>query len=152
MDNIRLPQIKLPQTTQEIALWFEEAMRTGRKLPPVGPRGYVTLWPEFKRTVGDEKHFFPPTGAAIDRMLECTRWLEWIDAEDRGLIWQRAKREPWKEICAALGCDRTTAWRRLNSALRVILEHLERRQGKASSLDRELLETLAIESPAVSPG
>jgi hypothetical protein len=146
MDNIRLPQMKLPQTTQEIALWFEEAVRTGRKLPPVGPRGYVTLWPEFKRIVGDEKHFFPPTGAAIDRMVECTRWLEWIDAEDRRLIWQRAKREPWKEICAGLGCDRTTAWRRLNAALRVILEQLEQRQGKASTLDREILAAVAQHS------
>ena len=78
MENIRLKKMKLPASTQEIAAWFEEAVRTGRKLPPVGPRGYVSLWPEFKRQVGDEKVFFPPTGAAIDRMMECIRWLEWI--------------------------------------------------------------------------
>ena len=143
MDNIRLPKMKLPQTTQEIASWFEEALRTARKLPPVGPRGYVTLWPEFKRQAGDEKHFFPPTGAAIDRMMETTRWLEWVSAEERWLIWARAKREPWKEICAQLGCDRTTAWRRLNGVLLIILETIEIKQGKASSLDRQIAEVVA---------
>jgi hypothetical protein len=143
MENIRLPQMKLPQTTQEIAAWFEEAVRTARKLPPVGPRGYVTLWPEFKRQAGDEKHFFPPTGAAIDRMMACTRWLEWVSADERQLIWLRAKREPWKEICAKLGCDRTTAWRRFQSALSVILEQLETKQGRASTLDREIAEAVA---------
>jgi len=144
MQNIQLPKMKLPQTKQEISLWFEEAVRTGRKLPPVGPRGYVSLWPEFKRVVGDEKHFFPPTGAAIDRMIETTLWMQWLNAEERQLIWRRAKREPWKQICAQLGCDRTTAWRRHTTALRIVLEQLESKQGKASTLDREIAEAVAM--------
>jgi hypothetical protein len=140
MQNIRLPTLKLPTTTKEIAAWYEQALSTGRKLPPVGPRGHVTLWPAFKRHAGNVKSFLPPSGAALDRMMECLRWLEWITEEERHLIWARAKREPWKDICARMGCDRTTAWRRLNAIFKVILEHLEAKQGVASSLDRELRE------------
>ncbi len=56
---------------------------------------------------------------------------------------ERAKREPWKEIWVQTGCDRTTAWRRLNGALLIILENIEIKQGKPSTLDAELYEALA---------
>ena len=156
MNNLKITaKMRLPTTTKEVAAWFEDAVRVGRKLPPAGPRGYVTLWPEFKRLPNeryaedDKKPFFAPTGAAIDRMIICSRWLEWISEDERHLIWFRAKREPWKDVCAAMGCDRTTAWRRLNAAFSQILEHLEAAQNLPSTLDREL-KTLIDQSSFVS--
>ena len=49
---------------------------------------------------------------AIDRMLETMQWVLWLEVEQRHLVWMRAERYRWKEICCRFGCDRTTAWRR----------------------------------------
>lgn len=66
---------------------------------------------------------FPPDPAAIDRMLETMRWVQWLEEEQRHLVWMRAQRYPRKEVCCRFGCDRTTAdrttaWRRWQMALR----------------------------------
>jgi hypothetical protein len=42
--------------------------------------------------------------------------------EQRHLLWKRASHEPWKDICAWMGCDRTTtAWRRWNGAMGAVV-------------------------------
>ena len=45
-------------------------------------------------------------------MLESMRWMQWLEVEQRHLVWMRAKHYEWKFICRRLGRDRTTAWRR----------------------------------------
>jgi hypothetical protein len=65
--------------------------------------------------------FFPPSGAAIDRMLACFEWVSALEEDQRHLLWKRANHEPWKAICAWIGCDRTTAWRRWNGALEAVM-------------------------------
>lgn len=120
-------KIRLPATTKELAAILEEASRTARKLPPAGPRGYASIWPQIPRSASekfaadDKPVFFPPSGAAIDRMLACFEWVSKLDEDQRHLLWKRASHEPWKEICAWMGCDRTTAWRRWNGALGAVL-------------------------------
>ena len=69
----------------------------------------------------DRPVILPPSGAAIDRMLACFEWVSALDEEQRHLLWKRASHEPWKDICAWMGCDRTTAWRRWNGALEAVL-------------------------------
>jgi len=45
-------------------------------------------------------------------MLETMRWVLWLEEEERHLVWIRAERRRWRDICERFGCDRTTAWRR----------------------------------------
>jgi hypothetical protein len=120
-------KIRMPATTKELAAMLEEASRTARKLPPAGPRGYASIWPQIPRSASerfatdDRPVFFPPSGAAIDRMLACFEWVSALEEGQRHLLWKRASHEPWKDICAWMGCDRTTAWRRWNGALEAVL-------------------------------
>jgi DNA-directed RNA polymerase specialized sigma24 family protein len=87
-------------------------------------QGYFNTWPAFVRKeweafAADEKVYrpFPPSPEAVDRMLETMRWVQWLEVEQRHLIWMRAKEYEWKDICRRFGCDRTTAWRRWQRAL-----------------------------------
>ena len=72
-------------TTQEVSHRFDEAARTARKLPSAKVQGYFNCWPDFNRLAtenlgAEPPHYrFPPEPAAIDRMLETTRWLLWLD-------------------------------------------------------------------------
>jgi hypothetical protein len=61
---------------------------------------------------------------AIDRMLETMQWVLWLEVEQRHLVWMRAERYRWKEICCRFGCDRTTAWRRWQAALTIVVSQL----------------------------
>lgn len=114
-------------TIEDVAARFAEAAETGRRLPPVRVQGYFNVWPAFVRKEWEsfsakdyEYRPLPPTPEAIDRMLETMRWVQWLEEEQRRLVWMRAKQFEWKEICRRFGCDRTTAWRRWQKALGIV--------------------------------
>jgi hypothetical protein len=115
-----------------VAARFSEAIETARKLPPVRVQGYTSRWPSLVReewetlaTDDDRPLRFPPSPQAIDRMLETMRWVQWLeDVEVRKLVWMRAKRYAWHQIGKRFGCDRTTAWRRWQAAMHVIVDQL----------------------------
>ena len=117
-------------TADDVADHFEEAFRTLRKLPAVKARGYVSAWPDIVRTTREVARMDPipmrvyPSAAAITRLEQTFDWVLWIDEAERKLIWSRAGRVPWKQICWELGCDRTTAWRRWQLALTKISSRL----------------------------
>ena len=120
-----------PWTIEGVAARFEEAASTGRRLPPVRVQGYFNCWPaivrkEWESFSADEKVYrpFPPTPDAIDRMLETMRWVQWLEVEQRHLVWMRAKRYGWREIGIRFACDRSTAWRRWQMALAKVALHL----------------------------
>ena len=121
---------RTPWTIDDVAARFEEAASTGRRLPPVRVQGYFNCWPEIKRmpweNIGEEPtvYHFPPDPASIERMLETMRWVQWLEVEQRHLIWMRAKHYEWKFICRRFGCERTTAWRRWQRALQIVVERL----------------------------
>jgi hypothetical protein len=104
-------------------------------------QGYFNCWPAIKRmpweNLGAEPRVyrFPPDPAAIDRMLETMRWVQWLEEEQRHLVWMRAQRYPWKDICCRFACDRTTAWRRWQTALELVAVHLrmEKKTGAAGN-------------------
>jgi hypothetical protein len=50
-------------------------------------------------------------------MLETMRWVQWLEVEQRHLVWMRAKRYGWRDITIRFACDRTTAWRHWQRAL-----------------------------------
>lgn len=114
-------------TKEQIAERFEAAVRTLRKLPPVRVRGYISSWPEIiytKREIAmmDQKpKRWPPTPQAISEMEETCKWVSLLDqVDDRKIIWYRASRLPWKEICIKLGVARSTAnWRWQNAILTI---------------------------------
>ncbi|CDM23060.1 hypothetical protein BN940_02921 [Castellaniella defragrans 65Phen] len=57
-------------------------------------------------------------------MLEASRWMVWLEIEQRHLVWMRAKGYPWQAIAKRFGCDRSTAWRRWQRALECIALNL----------------------------
>ncbi|MCL7466071.1 DUF6362 family protein [Phaeovulum sp. NW3] len=117
-------------TTDDVADHFQEAFRTLRKLPPVKARGYFSAWPAVMRTPREIAAMEPepmrvwPSAAAITRLEQTFDWVLWIGEDERKLVWSRAARVPWKQICAEQGCDRTTAWRRWQLALTKIAARL----------------------------
>ena len=54
-------------------------------------------------------------------------WLRWLELDDAKLVWMRAERARWREICHLFGIARSTANRRYDYALTVIVWRLERR-------------------------
>ncbi len=115
-------------TEQHIEERIKEAVRTLRRLPDEKVMGFVSLWPPIRRDAVEilnmEKmplRLGPPMSDEIDRMEEVLFvWLKWLEPEVRRLVWLRAEKVRWKNICERLGCDRTTAWRRYKLALTLI--------------------------------
>ena len=114
-------------TKEQVAERFEAAVRTLRRLPPVRVRGYISSWPEIiytKREIAmmDQKpKRWPPTAEAISEIEETCKWINLLtEIDDRKIIWYRASRLPWKEICIKLGVARSTAnWRWQNAILTI---------------------------------
>ena len=117
-------------TADDVADHFEEAFRTLRNLPPEKVQGYFNAWPQIVRSEKEILAMEPqpmrvwPSTAAITRLEQTFDWVLWIDEAERKLIWSRAARVPWKQICWELGCDRTTAWRKHKLALTKIASRL----------------------------
>ncbi len=118
-------------TIEDVAVRFEEAAATARRLPPVRVQGYFSVWPafvqrEWEAFAADEKVHrpLPPSPEAIERMLEAMRWVEQLEVEQRHLVWMRAKHYGWREITIRFACNRTTAWRRWQTALEIVAKHL----------------------------
>ena len=114
-------------TIDAVAARFHEAVITARRLPPVRVQGHFNTWPQIVRqpweVLGAEDQGyrpFPPTPEAIDRMLEAMHWVQWLEVEQRHLVWMRADNYRWREITRRFGCDRTTAWRRWQRALELV--------------------------------
>jgi len=117
--------------TDTVAARLEEAANTGRRLPPVRVQGYYTVWPvcvrqEWETLAADEKVYrpFPPSPKDIDRMLEVMRWVQWLEVEQRHLVWMRAKRYGWREIGIRFACCTKTAQRHWQKSLQTLADHL----------------------------
>lgn len=132
-------------TIEDVAARFQEAVHTSRRLPRVRVQGYFNVWPMFARQEWEamscediELRPLPPSPEAIERMLEAMRWVQWLEEEQRHLVWMRAKEYEWKDVCRRFGCDRTTAWRRWQRALHVVAANLNQhsplRAGRRASV------------------
>ena len=118
-------------TMDAVAARFAEAAETARRLPPVRVQGYFNSWSMLAFQVPDRYpdpqricRPMPPSPAAIDQMLEVMRWVQWLDPESRHIVWMRADRCEWQQICRKVGCDRTTAWRKWKRGLMTLSAHL----------------------------
>jgi hypothetical protein len=110
-------------TADEVAARFADAAETAHKLPRVRPGGYFNPWMtlamQMPERYPDPERLYrpmPPSPQAVDRMLETMRWVQWLEVEQRHLVWMRANRYEWQQIGRRFACDRNTAarrWRRL---------------------------------------
>ena len=117
--------------TDTVAARLEEAANTGRRLPTVRVQGYYSVWPVFVRQewetlAADEKVYrpFPPSPKDIDRMLEVMRWVQWLEVEQRHLVWMRSNRYRWEQIGRRFACAARTAQRRFDAAIHLVTLHL----------------------------
>lgn len=127
---------------EQVAARFEEAADTAERLPAMRSLSYFNIWPiilrEHRESWVDELDVrFPPSPEAVERMVETNRWALWLEEEQRHLIWMRAQRCKWKEICARFGCERSTARRRWERALKVVVERLNDQQTVDSEVEGE---------------
>lgn len=116
-------------TVDDLAARFAEAAKTARRLPRVGVQGYFNVWPAIIRqqweTLSNEEpemRPIPPSPEAIERMMQTMRWVQWLEVDDRHLVWMRAKDVPWNRIARRFGCNRVTAWRRWTKALQIVAD------------------------------
>ncbi len=65
-----------------------------------------------------------PSAAAISRMEECFDWLMLIDTQDARIVWLRADRMRWRQVCIRAGLVRSNAWRHWAAALLTIAKKL----------------------------
>ena len=116
---------------QPLANRYREAWQTARRVPTGDHLGHSGYWPEiipnrWEVYRGEEKPIKrqPPPPDAVDRMIECMRWLRWLDDDERKLIWLRAADTPWRKISQQTGLPRTTAQRHWKQILAKIGVHL----------------------------
>lgn len=120
-------------TMDDVAARFAEAAETARRLPRVRVQGYFNVWPEFKRepweVIGapeDRYRPLPPSPEAIERMLETMRWVQWLEVEQRHLVWMRSNRYRWEQIGRRFACAARTAQRRYDAAIHLVALHLNK--------------------------
>ena len=108
-----------------------DAAHTAYRLPPVRVQGYNNPWMSLamqtpSRYPDTERVYRPmsPSPEAIERMLETMKWVQWLEIDQRHLVWMRAKRYGWHQIGRRFACDRTTAWRRWQRALQTVADQL----------------------------
>ena len=118
-------------TIDAVAARFAEAAQTARRLPAVRVQGYFNVWPTIVRqqweTLSHEPmpmRPIPPSPEAIERMEEVMRWVQWLEVDDRHLVWMRAKDVAWNRVARRFGCNRATAWRCWRRALDAIVARL----------------------------
>lgn len=119
-------------TAKDVALHFEEAIYTLKKLPPVRVQGYFNAWPDMRYSPQEiiqmevKPMRLQATAQAISRLEQTFDWMLWIEVEERKLIWKRAANVSWKNICYELGCTRSTAWRKWVNACEKIAIQLNK--------------------------
>ena len=118
-------------SADEVADYFIQASRTAHKLPPVRVQGHFNAWPTIVRGPHEQLavddplvHRFPPTPAEVDQMLVVMRWVQWLDVEQRHLVWMRAARYRWYDIGKRFGCAPRTAQRRWEIAMYIVTHNL----------------------------
>ena len=126
-------------TLEDVAARFAEAADTGRRLPRVRVQGYFNVWPTFARDTWEaypeeERDYrpLPPNPDAIDRMLETMRWVQWLEVEQRHLVWMRARRYGWRDISIRAACCTRTAQRRWQGAIQIVADRLNEPRTVAS--------------------
>jgi len=70
-----------------------------------------------------------PSPKAAELMLETMTWVQWLEVEQRHLVWMRADRYEWQQIGKRFACDQNTASRRWQKAIEVVAARLNSHTG-----------------------
>ncbi len=126
-------------TIEDVSARFTEAADTGRRLPRVRVQGYFNVWPAFARDAweaypDDEPDYrlLPPSPQAVERMLETMRWVQWLEVEQRHVVWMRARRYGWRDISIRAACCTRTAQRHWHRAIQSVADRLNEKRAVAS--------------------
>lgn len=118
-------------TIDDVAARFADAAQTAHRLPPVRVQGYFNSWSMFACHIPDRYpdpdrlyRPMPPSPKAVELMLETMAWVQWLEVEQRHLVWMRADRYEWQQIGRRFACDRNTASRRWHKAIEVVAARL----------------------------
>ena len=121
-------------TPSQVEDRLEEAADVLKRLPEQKVQGYFNVWPDMVQSFADKVGQMPvpmrrppPSAASISRMDETMVWLKHLAVEDARLVWMRAERKHWKEICWGFGISRSTAIRQHKFAISVIALRLNGR-------------------------
>ena len=124
-------------TVTDVANRFEDAVFTLKRLPSVRVKGYGKMWPEVVHSTAEllqaevlPMRLGPPSSKSISEMEECFQWILWLDDEtERRIVWLRARKVHWKQICWRIGFGRTKAWHIYTVALLKIATRLNANAG-----------------------
>jgi hypothetical protein len=111
-----------------------EAAFVLKRLPEPRRQGYFSTWPQIVHSFGDLASQEPkpmrvlPSPQAISRMEETLTWTTCLDPIDGKIVWLRAYGTRWKQVCWAVGLQRSAAHRHWLFGLSVIALHLNRRR------------------------
>jgi len=126
-----MAECNTPWTPETVANRFEDAAVTARRLPSANVQGYFNAWPtivrcQWEMLATDERVVcrFPPSPKDVEDMLEVMLWVQWLEVEQRHLVWMRAKRYGWREIAIRFACCTKTAQRHWQQALQIMVDRL----------------------------
>ncbi len=127
-----------------VADYIEESVLTTMALPPAQVPGLrKSLWSYVRHTPNEitMQELVPtrsrPTPDAIARQEQTLKWMSWITAQERDLVWMRGARMGWKKIGSKINCHDVTAWRKWQHALEKISRQLNK---LGTSPDRRIYE------------
>lgn len=122
-----------------------EAAWVLKRLPEPRLSGYFSTWPEYSHSFADKVGQEPkpmrvlPSPQAISRMEETLTWTANLDPIDGKIIWLRAYGIRWKEICWAVGLQRSAANQHWLYGLSVISLRLNRRRFNRNLSKQEVI-------------
>ena len=110
---------------------LQSAALTLRRLPKDQMQGYNSTWPEVIQPTTDaektniKKLKIIPSAQDITDMEEVLFvWMKYLDDNDCKLVWKRADRVPWKDVCEELNISRNWGWKIYQRALKKIARTL----------------------------
>ena len=133
-------------TREMVKDWFESAVYTLKKMPREKVQGYKTYWPGIRYTEMELLHMDSKPIRLVANSLDIARLdavLEWIylvdNVDQRWIIWQRAKRYPWRLICKRYGKTSRTLIDWHNAGIDVIVKVLNNPKSDLFARNRVLL-------------
>jgi len=117
---------------KEVLERFEEAVIVSKRLPPVIRKRYKAAWPDIVYSPLEilQQDKLPirllPTAEQLTRLDEVLSWIPLLTETERKLIWYKAQRERWRDICGKLGISKSSANEKLNRALDYLSDKIDR--------------------------
>ena len=120
-------------TSKMVIARIEEAARTIKRLPPVGPRADRAFWPfptlDTYNSSSELRYRSPsPSPMEISQLDEVQEWMRWLAQVDgitiTKLVWLRSTKMRWRVLAGGFGKPISTIRLMFDHAITRIAEHL----------------------------